>query len=82
MNQAVQFERAIGDCFHLFIPADPETEMRKAIRDAMCVENAVKLMLSGGVSPEELLEMVEPVVVDIDQYIEEVEESLEEIGLA
>lgn len=80
--EVTQFQRSVGECFYLIIPNDPLVERQQAIRDSMLVELATKLMISGLISPEDLLEMVEPVIEDIDGYIEEVEENLREIHLA
>ncbi|MHC5718174.1 MAG: hypothetical protein ACYTX0_40335 [Nostoc sp.] len=82
LQEIVQFQRSVGECFHLFIPNDPLLEMQQAISNSMLVESSVKLMLSGDISPEELLEMVEPVVENMDDYIQEIEENLIEIYLA
>jgi len=77
MNQIFEFNRDIGGCFHLYIPLDPETEVRQAIHNSMVVEKAVKLMLNGQASPDEILDLIEPVVDSVDDYIQEVEENLE-----
>ena len=77
----VIFQRLVGDCFYLTIPNEPDAEVQKVIRDSFLVEQAVKAMISGSISPEELLEMVEPVIPDMDDYIDEVEENLAEIYL-
>lgn len=82
MREIAQFQRSVGECFHLIIPNDPLVEMQQAISNSMLVESAVKLMISGAISPEDLLEMVEPVIENMDDYIEEVEENLIEIHLA
>ncbi|MHC5615118.1 MAG: hypothetical protein ACYTXA_30105 [Nostoc sp.] len=82
LQEIVQFQRSLGECFHLFIPNDPLLEMQQAISNSMLVESAVKQMISGAISPEDLLEMVEPVIENMDNYIEEVEENLIEIHLA
>ena len=82
LQEIGQFQRSVGECFHLFIPNDPLLEMQQAIKNSMLVESAVKLMFSGAISPEDLLEMVEPAIEDMDDYIQEVEENLIEIYLA
>jgi len=71
----------VGDCFYLTVPNEPEAELQKIIRDSFLVEKAVKAMIYGSISPEELLETVEPVIPDMDQYLDEVEENLAEIYL-
>ncbi len=81
MNDLHLLHTAVGDCFYLHILVDPEREMRKAVKDSLLMENAVKRMMTGEVSPEELLEMVEPIVGDVDNFVEEVEENLGDIGL-
>ncbi|MEH2197807.1 hypothetical protein [Nostoc sp.] len=82
LQELTEFRRSVGGCFHLIIPNDPLLEMQQAIRNSMLVESAVKLMISGAISPEDLLEMVEPAIENMDDYIEEVEENLIEIHLA
>lgn len=73
--------QVIGDCFYIFISADPETDMRRAVQASLLMEDAVKQMLHGKITPDELLEMVEPIVDDVDSFVEEVEENLAEIHL-
>ena len=85
-NQVKQFHILVESNFHLFIPLSPETaqeEMQQAISKTMLVEKAARLMTKGGISPEELLEMVEPVIEtsNMDDYIEEIEEGLTELYL-
>lgn len=81
IQELTDFRRSVGECFYLIIPTDPSLEMQQAISNSMLVESAVKLMLSGHISPEDLLEIVESVIENIDGYIEEVEENLAEIYL-
>ncbi|MEH2315943.1 hypothetical protein [Nostoc sp.] len=76
-----EFQRTIGECFHLFIPNDPLVEMQQAIKNSILVESAVKQMIAGTISPDDLLEMVEPVIENMDDYIKEIEENLIEIYL-
>ncbi|MEH2456533.1 hypothetical protein [Nostoc sp.] len=80
-QELTQFRRDVGDCFYLFIPNDPLVDMRQAIKDSMLVESAVKQMLAGTISPNDLLDMVEPVIENMDDYIEEIEKNLAEIYL-
>ena len=77
----IVFQRLVGDCFYLTIPNEPEAEVQNIIKNSFLIEKAVKAMVSGFISPEELLEMVEPVIEDMDQYIDEVEDNLAEIYL-
>ena len=65
----------------IIIPRNPEQEMQSAIEASMIVDQATKAMTQGEISPDDLLEMVEPYLDDVDQYIEEVEENLREIYL-
>lgn len=71
--------RNFGNCFYLVIPnCDSDDEFYAIMEDARKVEQATKSMLEGSISIEELLEAVEPFVPSIDDYIEEVEENMEE----
>ena len=74
--------RQIRQCFSIvLVPSNPEQEMQNAIRASIIVDQATTAMLRGQISPDDLLEMVEPYLSDIDQYIDEVEENLAEIYL-
>ena len=83
MSDRVLFERLIGDCFHLTIPLlNPEVEIQKAVQDAMEIEKATKAMLQGSISPDELLEWMEPYTqAPMDAYVQEVKENLTFYGL-
>lgn len=81
MLEFTQFRQSVGECFYLIIPNDPLLEVKQIIANSQIVEQATKLMLTGEISPEDLLEMVEPVIKDMDGYIEEIEENLVEIYL-
>ena len=74
--------RQIKECFSvIIIPLNPEQEVQQAVRATMIVDLATKAMIQGKISPDDLIQMVEPYLDDVDQYIEEVEENLEEIYL-
>lgn len=73
--------REIRKCFSIIIPFNAEQEMQATIEASMVVDKATKMMVQGQISPEELLEMIEPYIEDMDQYIEEIELNLEEIYL-
>ncbi|WP_375511419.1 hypothetical protein [uncultured Nostoc sp.] len=45
MREFLQFQRSVGECFHLIIPNDPLVEVQQAISNSMLVESAVKLMI-------------------------------------
>ncbi|MEH2243969.1 hypothetical protein [Nostoc sp.] len=65
----------------IIIPRDPKQEAQLAIEASIIVDQATKAMIQGKISPDDLLEMVEPYLDDIDEYIKEVEENLNEIDL-
>lgn len=74
--------RQIRKCFSvIIIPHDPQQEMQSAVEASMIVDQATKAMIQGKISPDDLLEMVEPYLDDVDEYIEEVEDNLNEIYL-
>lgn len=75
------WQRQLGNVFYLHIPVQgrEEEEIRQLVRESMHVEQATKLMLSGLIDIEELLEYVEPVVPNMDKYVQEVEDSLLDI---
>lgn len=73
--------REIRKSFSIFIPIAPQEEMEALVEASIIVDRASKLMVQGQILPEELLEMVEPYIHDMDQYIEEVEFNLDEINL-
>lgn len=79
MNQIVDptIRRDFAECFYLAISLeDSETEIREHIAQATKVERAVKLVVDGSASLEDMLEMVEDVVPNIDDYCQEIEQSM------
>lgn len=71
--------KEFGNCFYLIIPTckdDAEFDALMADADKVC--NATKKMLEGSINVEELLEIIESFVPDIDNYIDEIEENMEE----
>lgn len=81
MDILLNFHRSVGGCFQLFIPTDPLGEVDQAIKNSLLVDKATKQMIAGNITPDELLEMVEPVISNMDDYIQEIEENLTEIYL-
>lgn len=84
MNQIVDlnWRREFGDCFYLEIPLDSSIEEIKArISRVTSVEQAVKSMLDGELNLEEMIEEVEPILLDLDinmdNYLEVVEDNME-----
>lgn len=74
--------RQIRKCFAvIIIPCNPQQEMQSAIEASMIVDQATTAMIQGKISPDDLLEMVEPYLDDVDEYIEQVEDNLNEIYL-
>ncbi|QLE41684.1 hypothetical protein FD723_15510 [Nostoc sp. C052] len=74
--------RQIRQCFSvIIIPHNPQQEMQSALQASMIVDQATKAMIRGDISPDDLLEMVEPYLDDVDEYIQEVEDNLNEICL-
>ena len=74
--------RQWGDCFYLDIPLDASLkEIQARISHATSVEKAVRSMLDGTTNLEEMLEQIEPILLDLDNnvdaYIEDVEENME-----
>lgn len=79
MNQIIDpfIRRDFADCFYLAISLeDAEAEIREHIAQASKVEAAVALVLDGSANLEDMLEMVEDVVPNIDQYCEDVEQNM------
>lgn len=73
--------REIRKSFSIFIPIKPQEEMEALVEASIIVDRASALMIQGKISPEELLEMVDPFIDDMDQYIGEIEANLNEIYL-
>lgn len=74
--------RELGDCFYLEVPLDGSIEeIKTRISHATSVEQAVKNMLDGEMNLEDLTEEVEPILldlgIDMDDYLEAVEENME-----
>ncbi len=82
MSQAIDdpgLRKELGSCFYLQIPlTGSEQEIREFMEYARAVEAATQLMLSGHLSFVDLMECIEPCVPSIDEYVEEVEENLNE----
>jgi hypothetical protein len=82
MNKQIidpRVNREFGSCFYLAIPiCDDDTEFKELMHDAYKVERAVKSMLDGSISVEDLLEAVEPFIPCMDDYVEEIEQNMNE----
>lgn len=71
--------KEFGSCFYLLVPTcNDDAEFKALMADADAVCKAVKRMLNGSINIEELIESIEPFVPDIDSYLEEIEENMEE----
>jgi hypothetical protein len=70
--------RQVGRAFYLHIPiaGKCEEEIQQALAEAREVEKAVENMLDGSMSVNDLLESVEHIFPDMDQYVDNVEEQL------
>lgn len=78
----LDYRREFGDCFYLEIPLDGSMEeIKTRISHATSVEHAVRNMLDGATSLEDLIEEVEPILLDLeiktDDYLEVVENNME-----
>lgn len=75
-------KRELANCFYLYVPlTDDDAALEEMIGDCMEIESAISRMIRGEISPDELLQIAEtnPMIPSIDQYIEEVEENLEDV---
>ncbi|MBG1268247.1 hypothetical protein [Nostoc sp. WHI] len=71
--------RELGSCFYLVVPTcKDDAEFAALMADADKICNATKQMLDGSINIEELLEAVEAFIPDMDDYLEEIEENMEE----
>lgn len=71
--------RHLGGGLYLYIPLDdPDVAIDLAIQKAMQVESEVNRLLDGGITFWEYLEAVEPYVLNIDQYCDEISENTED----
>ena len=71
--------RQLGGAFYLAIPLnDCDEAIHQALQDAKRVEQAVNDLLDGEINLWEYTEAIEPYVSDIDQYLDEVSQNLEE----
>ncbi len=71
--------REFGSCFYLVIPVcDDDSEFEALMADADKVCTATKQMLNGSINIEELIESIEAFIPDMDEYLQEVEENMEE----
>ncbi len=81
----IQEKREVRSCFSIDIFLDnPEVELKKAIAASVAIDQATKAMVSGEISPAEVLEWVEPHMEGIssmDDYIEEIEDDLSSLIL-
>ena len=81
MNEIIdpKVYREFGRSFYLLIPVcDDEQEFQALMEDAEKVSQATKKMLQGSINIEDLLETIEPFIPSMDDYLEEVEQNLEE----
>jgi len=76
----LHLQRELKKCFSLqIILNDPELDVNQAISASVIIDQATQAMKFGKISPDELLEWIEPHmkgVIPMDNYIEEVEENL------
>jgi hypothetical protein len=71
--------RLVHNCFSLIIPiCEDDDEFIELMNNAYSVEQSIKSMLNGSISPDDLIQSVEGFVPSIDEYIDEVEENLDE----
>lgn len=72
-------EREIGSCFSLEISLQLcSQEIKDLFRRDALIKSAAKSMLNGSINIEDLLEFIEPLVPDVDDYIEGLEANLKE----
>jgi hypothetical protein len=81
MKDQVFLRRLIDPCFYLVVSNNPEAEVQEIIRHGMLVERACKEMFRGKITPSEMLELIEPCIPNMDDYLLEVEDNLSEILL-
>lgn len=73
-------QRAITDCFQIVVDLDKaDEEIQACIRHQKRVEQAVDAMVTGQASALEMLEMLDPFINNMDSYIEEIKENLEDL---
>ena len=72
----------INSALQIVIDVDaPEDEIEYRWNLAKKISQHSKLFLEGRISGGDFLDLAETTEIDIDQYADEVEENLEEIGL-
>lgn len=79
---AFYFRRVLTGAFSPIIRLDdPELDVDKAVREHYLFHNAIRSFSERKISGDEFLDLVENVIPDMDDYLDEVEENLAEIGL-
>lgn len=69
----------LGGAFYLLIPlGNCDEAINQALQDAKRVEQAVNDLLDGEINLWEYAEAIEPHVTDIDRYLDEINQNLEE----
>lgn len=69
--------RSWASCFNLIVPlGDCDAAIEEAVKNSHQIESQVNATLQGNFSFWDYLEAVEPYVLDMDDYLLEVEENL------
>jgi hypothetical protein len=76
----IQQARLFRESFSLVIPLNCEDEeIDFLFVQADKIHKSISSMLKGEISPEDYLEAIESLVPDIDDYIDEVEDNIEDL---
>ncbi|MGB3761267.1 MAG: hypothetical protein WBA07_33650 [Rivularia sp. (in: cyanobacteria)] len=75
--QNIKAKKAFSGCLSLIIFTDvSDAELEDQLNRAKCIDEQRKLLLNSDVSIEDYLDAVEYYGVDIDRYVQEVEQNL------
>jgi hypothetical protein len=74
--------RAIGECFYIAIPLDcGEEAMQRAFHQSLTVEAATEMLLDGEINHLDFCDLVEESIGNMDAYLEEIDQNLEQLNL-
>jgi hypothetical protein len=76
------FRRAVRGCFQPIIDFEnPELEIKKAVAESMVFDTALKLWSENQINSDDFLDIVEDFIPNMDSYLDEVAENLDDVGL-
>lgn len=82
MLESISVTNSLFECFEMWIPTDLTTDqLEMELHRATVLNSALKDLIEGTMVLSEYLEFVEFLNIDIDNYLDEIEQNLESTPL-